>query len=193
MEKGGGDAAPTGCYKCGRPGHWSRDCLSDNYASKTGGGGALEPIVGKSTKKPKKIPKTRPKLTPELLLSNDGLGYVLRHFPRSLKHRGRGQESKGEWIRTRKAARTRKQQGQPELALGPVLPIFWDLRGGAGTQTWARPIATILPRPKQVKARPCLLGWLDVRLGGSYRHVKDWLGNVALNLQTLEEHVLRRA
>ncbi|CAM8978728.1 unnamed protein product [Rhodiola kirilowii] len=44
------------------------------------------------TEKPKKAPRTRPKLTPESLLSNDGLGYVLRHFPRSFKYRGRGHE-----------------------------------------------------------------------------------------------------
>lgn len=39
------------------------------------------------------MPRSRPKLTPELLLGEDnGLGFILRHFPRNFKYRGRGHE-----------------------------------------------------------------------------------------------------
>ncbi|KAH0881679.1 hypothetical protein HID58_069073 [Brassica napus] len=77
------ESAPTGCFKCGRP----------EIFPKSGNPAAAGPVLPKATKA--RVP--RPKLTPETLLSEDGLGYVLRHFPRSFKYRGRGKRMYSEW------------------------------------------------------------------------------------------------
>ncbi|KAK4415846.1 60S ribosome subunit biogenesis protein NIP7 [Sesamum alatum] len=85
--------SPTGWYKCGRPGHWSCDCpsaLKPNPSSSTDNNPPLPPnseFNSDTRSRPPLAPqkpkqnaqrKTRPKLTPDLLLSNAGIGYILR-------------------------------------------------------------------------------------------------------------------
>ncbi|KAL2633182.1 hypothetical protein R1flu_004661 [Riccia fluitans] len=113
---------PTGCYKCGLPGHWSFDCPVKSTNGPAAGGrsstvqagsargaenvasGGGDRTVGKGSLKGRgtkaaaaeaaivKVPRKRPQLTAELLLSDSGLGYLLEKMPQMVKIRGEGHE-----------------------------------------------------------------------------------------------------
>ncbi|KAJ8749520.1 hypothetical protein K2173_025715 [Erythroxylum novogranatense] len=89
--------APIGCYKCGHPGHWSCDCPDSNPNTNPNHTTAFslnkfntEISKYATVDKPKKVPRTKPKLTPEILLGDDGLRYVLRYFPHHFKYHDHG-------------------------------------------------------------------------------------------------------
>ena len=96
-------AAPTGCYKCGRSGHWSQNCtfapttskppnFPPSSSSAVGGKQQQQETPSAEAPKVKKPPRTHPKLTADILLSNDGLGYVLEHIPHMLHLKGPSHE-----------------------------------------------------------------------------------------------------
>jgi len=138
-------ANPTGCYKCGKTSHWSRDCPSQpasetpapgasakattpsssgfskgiapagtqartqgqtqggtqrwqgstqGYKRKEpwGGGGSRSFVAKEKPVKAPVPPRRMPKLTPDLILGADGLGYVLEKIPRQVTIKGRGHE-----------------------------------------------------------------------------------------------------
>ncbi|CAM6024519.1 unnamed protein product [Sphagnum balticum] len=113
-----GVGQPTGCYKCGGKGHWARDCTAVPVAALSsqapGSSSAdlleasLKPQDGRgethqrgsstaagSSGGKAAVPRQRhkvPKLTPDLLLSREGLGYVLEKLPQQVTIKGRGHE-----------------------------------------------------------------------------------------------------
>jgi len=113
-----GVGQPTGCYKCRGKGHWARDCTAVPAAALSSQApGSSSADLLEATLKPKDgrgetdqrasstaagssggkaaVPRQRhkvPKLTPDLLLSREGLGYVLEKLPQQVTIKGRGHE-----------------------------------------------------------------------------------------------------
>ncbi|CAK9235445.1 unnamed protein product [Sphagnum troendelagicum] len=113
-----GVGQPTGCYKCRGKGHWARDCTAVPAAALSSQApGSSSADLLEATLKPQDgrgetdrrgsstaagssggkaaVPRQRhkvPKLTPDLLLSHEGLGYVLEKLPQQVTIKGRGHE-----------------------------------------------------------------------------------------------------
>ncbi|KAL2584754.1 hypothetical protein AAZV13_14G146900 [Glycine max] len=135
----------TGSYKCGKPGHWLRDCpfsapnsnfnLNPNPNSITAttpnpntpnrSSSSFKPKS--ATKKPNMLPRTKPKLTPELLLSDDDLGYALRYFPRKFKYCGRGHEFVHKVEKVAATRRGKVRTLSPQMSISLVLHISMQL------------------------------------------------------------------
>ena len=62
------------------------------FKSRRPSSGSLKFRPKKPAEKPKKVPRSKPKLTLDLLLSDDSLGFVLSYFLWTFKYHGHGSE-----------------------------------------------------------------------------------------------------